>query len=304
MKLEMQKASNAGGIEWVAWNTAFCGEVLDDRGKAAVDVVAAKGSRLVTLKYNPETFHVEMDGGQVSVDSIGEAIRPLLNGPVVLEATTLGFVELLLCCRALGKNAVPAFDVIYVEPDSYRNLRRRHLLHRRDFELSSEVPGYRAIPGNAILLGDRSPQKGVFFLGYEEARLRRAFEDLQMISAARAAVTFGVPAFKPGWEMDALANNIGVIREQNIRGGMYFCGAENPSAVIELLSALQHSLGRGERLFVAPIGTKPHGIGVALFVSQHPNVGVVYDHPRRTKDRTSQIAHWHRFSVREFSGAP
>lgn len=118
-----------------------------------------------------------------------------------------------------------------------------------------------------------------------------------MIRPSKSAVVFGVPAFKPGWEMDAIANNIGVIREQNIRGGVCFCGAENPAAVIELLSDFLEGLDPNERLFIAPIGTKPHGIAAALFVAQHPNVRIIYDHPRRTDGRSNKIAHWHLFSV-------
>jgi hypothetical protein len=224
----------------------------------------------------------------------------LASGSVILEATTLGFVEVLLCCRALLQCGVHEFDVSYVEPKGYRSPRRRHLLHRRDFELSSDVPGYAAIPGHGILLGGRFPQKGIFFLGYEESRLRRAFEDLQMIRASTSMITFGVPAFLPGWEMDSIANNIGVIREQNIRGGVYYCGAENPAAVVEILSDVYAGLAANERLFAAPIGTKPHGVGVALLVSHHRDVGIIFDHPRRTRGRSSEIAHWHLFSVHEY----
>jgi hypothetical protein len=297
MKVAMQKAADASEIVWRRYKIALQGRVLDDRGRAAVEKVAANSEEIVPVRYNPETFEMEISGRSYGADSLADAFRSLITGPVILEATTLGFVEILLTCRTLHEIGITAFDLLYVEPKRYRNPRRRHLLHRRDFELSSDVPGYHAIPGHAILLGDRNPQKAVFFVGYEEARLRRAFEDLQMIRSSRSAVTFGVPAYNPGWEMDSIANNIGVIREQNIRGGVYFCGAENPAAVIELLSELHSGLHHGERLFVAPIGTKPHGIGVALFASRRKDVGVIYDHPQRTKGRSNEIAHWHLFST-------
>ncbi len=297
MNLEMQKAVTPDGIEWKSWCIGFHGEILDDRGRASVQELGEKASQLIELTYDPETIQIRIAGNRVNADSLHETLHPMLNGPVVLEATTLGFVEILLCCRALHELGIAAFDLVYVEPERYRRPRRQHLLHRRDFELSSDVPGYRAIPGNAMLLGDRTPQKGIFLLGYEEARLRRAFEDLQMIRPSKSAVMFGVPAFTPGWEMDAIANNISIIREQNIRGGVHFCGAENPAAVIEILSDIHAALGQNERLFIAPIGTKPHGIGVALFVAQHRNVGIIYDHPRRTEGRSVEIARWHLFSI-------
>ncbi len=300
MNLELQKGPTADGIEWKSWRIGFHGKILDDRGRASVRGIAKRASKLIETRYDPEAMQVEIAGNRVNADSFRNTLHPMLNGPVVLEATTLGFVEILLCCRALHELGIAAFDLVYVEPERYRSPRRQHLLHRRDFDLSSDVPGYRAIPGHAMLLGDRTPQKGIFLLGYEEARLRRAFEELQMIRSSKSAVMFGVPAFKPGWEMDAIANNIGVIREQNTRGGVYFCGAENPAAVIELLSEIHAGLGQKERLFIAPIGTKPHGIGAALFVAQHRDVGIIYDHPRRTVGRSIKIAHWHLFSVSDY----
>lgn len=300
MDVALQKATESRQVNWGSYEIGFHGEILDDRGEAAVSLIDNLATSSIALRYDAENYRVTIGDNSVSADAFADSIRPVLNGPVVLETTTLGFVEILLCCRALFDLGVDAFDLVYLEPDRYRRPRRGHLLHRRDFELSSEVPGYRAIPGHAILLGDRKPQKGVFLVGYEESRLRRAFEDLQMIQASRSAVVFGVPAFKAGWETDAMANNIGVIRDKNIRGGVYFCGAENPAAVIEMLTDIRKSLSQDERLFVAPIGTKPHGIGVALFVSQHRNVGIIYDHPQRTRGRTDDIAHWHLYSVRYF----
>ena len=97
--------------------------------------------------------------------------------------------------------------------------------------------------------------------------------------------------------MDSIANNIAVIREENISGGVYYCGAENPASVVEVLGQIHSALQPGERLFVAPIGTKPHGIGVALFVAQHPRVGVLYDHPQRSSGRTERLGNWHLYSV-------
>jgi hypothetical protein len=299
MNVTMQKAAASDQLQSCVHSIGFHGDTVDDRGRAAVTYVNNKAATAVRLRYNPEALEVKIGEDAVSVDAFPEALSKFLSGRVILEATTLGFVEILLCCRALRALGVRVFDLLYVEPKRYRSPFGRHLLHRRDFELSGDVPGYQAVPGSAILLGDRKPQRGIFFVGYEEARLRRAFEDLQMISPSKASVAFGVPAFKPGWEMDSIANNIDVIREQNIRGGVHFCGAENPAAVIEILSEIHESLPDEQRLFIAPIGTKPHGIGVALFVSSHSDVGIIYDHPRRAAERTKEIAHWHLFSVQD-----
>jgi hypothetical protein len=238
------------------------------------------------------------------VDELADALKPCITGRVLLEATTLGLAEIALCCRALKELCQDAFDIVYVEPEKYNQPSWGPLLHKRDFELSSEVPGYQAIPGSGLFLRDRKPFRSVFFIGYEDARLRRAFEELQMVNPRRSSITIGVPAFKAGWEMSAMANNISVIREYNIRGGVHYCGADDPYAVYELLCQIYQGLESGERLVLAPIGTKPHGIGVALFASMRHDVGIIYDHPNRTNKRSEHVGHWHLFTVEDFQSSP
>ena len=303
MRILMQSGKDASEVDWKTWDVGFCGVPLDARGRAAIHETEHRAGRWLTLAYDAETFTMKVDREEINVDDFLDYLQKNVAGSVLLEATTLGFVEILLCCRGLRDLGSPSFDLSYVEPLGYNRTAKSRVLHNRDFELSSDVPGYRAIPGNAILLGDRRPQKGVFFLGYEESRLRRAFEDLQMLDSSRSAVAFGVPAFRPGWEMDAIANNIAVVRENNLRGGVHYCGATNPAAVFELLTDIRNGLAAGEQLFVAPIGTKPHGIGTALFVSEFRDVGVIYDHPKRRLDRTEQTSDWHLYSVDDNSEA-
>ena len=298
MIVEQREGADVSDVALDQWVTAIHGDVLDDRGHAAVDEVQRLSGNAFGLRYDPLRLEVEFNGKRTSVDSLSVEMENIEPGTVVLEATTLGFVEVLLCCQVLRKLGTRTFDIVYVEPRAYRRVRRApHLLTRRDFEISSAVAGYRAIPGSGILL--REKYKGVFLLGYEEGRLRRAFEDLEMLQASRMSLVVGVPAFKPGWEMDSIANNIAVIREHKLKTGLYFCGAENPSAVVELLGNIHRSLAQDERLFVAPIGTKPHGVGTALFVSLHPDVGVLYDHPQRSQGRSADVGHWHLYSVRD-----
>ena len=118
-----------------------------------------------------------------------------------------------------------------------------------------------------------------------------------MVRPSETAVVFGVPAFPAGWEMNSFANNIRVIRDSNVSGGIHFCGAENPAAAFDVLQEIYDSLAEGERLVVGPIGTKPNGIGTALFVAAHSDVGLLYDHPKRSAGRSSGTSGWHLYSV-------
>ena len=232
------------------------------------------------------------------VDDVEIYFSRFMENSISLEATTLGFVEIFLCCRSIQQIGLNQINILYVEPQKYSKIKKtERLLHKRDFILSEEFPGYRAVPGATFMLSDRSRQRGVFFLGYEERRLDRALEDYQMIQPSNCCVVFGVPAFKPGWEMDAFANNIRVIRDKNIRGGIHYCGAENPAATIDLLAEIHSSLGKSERMFIAPIGTKPNGIGAAIFASYYSEVGILYDHPHRKIGRSKKVAKWHLYDI-------
>src|ERR1035438_3771052 len=48
---------------------------------------------------------------------------------------------------------------------------------------------------------------------------------------------------------------------------------------------------------VGPLGTKPNGVGAALFAVTPPDVGLLYDHPWKTPKRTAEVARWHLYEV-------
>ena len=71
------------------------------------------------------------------------------------------------------------------------------------------------------------PVKALFLLGFEGNRLDSALETMQL-SMPHCSVLFGIPAFQPGWELDSLANNVGVIEDRSVSGGILFGGARTP----------------------------------------------------------------------------
>ena len=301
MLIRMQEGESEAQLSSGDWDVALVGKPLDDRGTSAVNFLKARVAQVITLDYDPDKFELDVDGNKIGADDLEDYVDRFESLSLVLECSTLGFVETFLCCRALYNKHFRDLSFLYVEPLSYTlreaTFRRSQLLHKRHFELSYEVPGYKAIPGATLIMTDRIPQRTVFFLGYEERRLDRALEDHQLIQPKACSLVFGVPAFKPGWEMDTFANNIRVVKERNLRGGVYFCGAENPASALEVLRKIGTELAPNERLFVGPIGTKPMGIGVALFASQRQDIGILYDHPKRREQRSDQVARWHLYDV-------
>ena len=251
----MQEGLDATNLSHTRWDIGLIGKTVDDRGTAATDFVVSNCAAATVLRYDPDEFVLDYGHSRIPVDQFRGGGPDWSNKKLVLEASTLGFAEILLCCARLRDLRAEA-DILYVEPALYKLSGRTALLHKRDFDLSDEVPGYRGIPGFTLLLDQGAKLTAVCFLGYEERRLDRALEDFNFLRPDRCCVVFGVPAFRPGWEMDAFANNIRVIRERDLRGGVHFCGAENPLAACEVLDSIKKGMPSTDRMLIAPIGSR------------------------------------------------
>lgn len=296
MMFHLEEGKTAAQLTARKWDIGITGTTVDDRGTAATDFAQQTCNRVASLRYDPQTFSFRFNALEIGIDDFRSVDLAFAGASVLLDCTTLGFVELLYCCAKLH-DCKQAFSCLYIEPYLYKLSGRTPLLHRRDFELSEEVPGYQGIPGFTLLLDQGARVRTVFFLGYEERRLDRALEDFHFLRPEESIVVFGVPAFRPGWEMDAFANNVRVIRERDVRGAVMFCGAENPKSAYEILENIHGGLADEEKLLIAPIGTKPCGIGAALFAIMHPDTGILYDHPRKRSERSQRVGNWHLYGV-------
>jgi hypothetical protein len=291
----MQSGPKSGDLKFDRWDHAIVGEAIDPRGTAAIDFAKENAKSIHTFRYNSKKLLVEFDGQCFSAEEPERAFADLGDSPALLETTTLGFVEILLCCRALKQLKRCPITLVYTEPQNYYRPRRSQIVHRRDFELSDEVEEFAGVPGNALLLLPERPLKVVIFVGFEGQRLNRFLEQTSL-SPSKCEFVFGVPAFHPGWEMDAFANNFRVLKGEQMAGRVHFCGAQSPVSAYDALTRIYGSCN-GERVSVTPIGTKPHGIGSALFLCEHSDVGVVYDNPKRKKERTDKVGTWHLFDA-------
>lgn len=281
------------------WDLSFVGEPIDDRGLKALEYISANTSRSILFKYIPKEFKTRLDEDELDKDDIVEYLAFLSGKKVLVDSTTLNFAEILILTQALIEVGVKDIEILYVEPVKYkRKSKGRDILHKRDFELSEGVVGYEAIPGHALLVTNEVSQKVVFLCGFEAERIDRALEDSQ-ISGTNCSCIFGVPAFSPGFEMDSFDNSISVIKERKIAGGISFCGATNPLAVLQTLEEMFSGLDEDEQMFVVPLATKPMNIGACLFLLSKPKdkVAVLYDHPKEIRGKAIEIANWHLFNI-------
>ncbi|MGE4340813.1 MAG: hypothetical protein AB7E55_33405 [Pigmentiphaga sp.] len=266
------------------------GEELDDRGESACRSAPENGR--VRLSFGVDDMSLTVGTRKESSDSAGELLSVYDWRKVVLEATTLGFAELFCAINALLANGATTINIIYVEPAEYTRDGKGAEL----FALSEPTRGYVAIPNAIVDLGGDEVEAGVFFLGFEPERLDRALEEYQMIASKYVKVVFGIPAYHPGWELDAIIPHLAALESHKLQPD--YCSANDPEAAFECLERTRDTLGAEKRMFVAPIGPKPCGIASAIFASVYPKqVGLLFDHPRRKRKRSSGVDLWHQFTV-------
>lgn len=266
------------------------GEELDERGESACGC-AQKDAR-VMLSFGVDDMSLTVGSETKSSDQAVELLSGYDWRKVFLEATTLGFAELFCAANALLAGGATTVNIIYVEPGEYTRVSKG----ADQFALSEPTRGYGAIPNAIVDLSGEEVEAGVFFLGFESERLDRALEEYQMITSKDVKLVFGIPAYHPGWELDAIIPHLPALEQHKLQ--LDYCSANDPEAAFECLERTRNTLGADRRMFVAPIGPKPCGIASAIFASVYPEqVGLLFDHPRRKQKRSKGVDLWHRFTV-------
>lgn len=284
-------ADTVDGLGLPATPFVFHGEAIDERGLKALAACKGAATRMVNLSYDVDSMRLGIDDSSVGTDNCEKAFYEFEEGPWVFEATTLGFAELFCGIRSAIEMRRQRFDIIYTEPLDYSKV------GPNEFALTDLLTGYKPIPPAIVDLSSPDVEAGVFFLGFEPERLDRALEEYQMIADKNVKVMFGLPAFQTGWELYSIVPHLQTLKE---RAGFQigYCAANDPEAAFEALELTRATLLPDQKMFVAPIGTKPCGIASALFASIYPaQVGLLYDHPQRRPKRTEGVNMWHRFSV-------
>lgn len=282
------------------WQLAFHGDSVDERGDAALAVVKSASQRLVPCDYDiKESRTLRLNGTKTIRKDVVALFQPGMQ--VLLEATTLGFVELLHLLRAAHSQRLDAVDLLYVEPKEYQRDVTLDAPWTREFSLSSSRR-FEGVPGfvTDLSIFENRPGRLVTFLGYEGARLVQAYEQLGGLTDWQKYAIFGIPGYAPGWEINALANNVATLDKHKFES-VQFCPASTVSGAYRLLDDIFGEAGGDAPMIVAPLGTKPHGIATALFLIEHSRyqeTSLVYDHPERSRNRSQQVRRWHLYRVK------
>lgn len=188
--------------------------------------------------------------------------------------------------------------VLYAEPDSYR-------LHSSpasatQFDLSVTFEGVSPLPGFANLTGPAKDQPCVFVaaLGFEGNRPECLV--LQIEPTPKVVPIVGVPGFQMEFPAFTVACNRGFLEDYGAHSEIRYARASCPFEAMEQLREIGKD-NPGAYLYLAPIGTKPHALGVVLFALRNPDsTEILFDHPVRKAGRTKGVGVIHVFDFGGF----
>lgn len=218
------------------------------------------------------------------------ADRVVLSGqPVVIDITSLSIPAVFLLLQAFQAVDFDHVVAAHVEPLSY-NLDLEDSLVPT-YRLSDTCSAVRGIPGFFRPTHEDQVKTMYVTLGFEGHRFTSVVDYFDNDAQVRPILP--LPSYGAGWHMLAIHGNLAGLNQSKTARMLRRIPAHNP---FHLLSVLEdhHATSSGTgQMVVSPLGTKPHGLGMALFAVRHEDVVVVYDHPTpRTNGSTGVRSVW------------
>jgi hypothetical protein len=280
------------------YDIAFIGKPMDERGSKSIEKVNLSAAKALCVNYDSDTFSLQVVDDSFPANGVG--IRSFLSKysskKILIDATTLDFPEILFLIRSYITLGTCKIGFIYAEPSVYEKKEGLDSEDLHAFNLRDGYSRFAPIPGFTPMLSDSKKARLLAFVGFEATRLKRVLLEDEGDRIKEFSVVFGVPPFQASWEMHSYMQNASVLRETE---EVLFVGANNPRSAYNLISEVARaSSSSNEVITLAPLGTKPMSIAVALFAAQYRNaVRVIYDYPKTRKNCTTGVARIHHFLV-------
>jgi hypothetical protein len=300
---EYEVASNFSPVSGAAY--VYARSTEDRSGHVDSWIAAALNASFAQLvEDGVERCVARIGGGEQALSMRSKAalksfINSLNASVVYLDITGLDYNVWAPLLRAAVAHCQDV-RVVYVEPRDYKFVPTP--TESDIFDLSEKVRGISPILGFAAL--DEPDRERVCFvplLGFEGTRLAHVLEHVQP-PGERIFPIVGVPGFRLEYPFHAYHGNKGALLSSRAWKNVRYAVANCPFSLFYALKGIKREHAQ-DRLVIAPIGTKPHGLGAVLYsiASQEP-VELVYDHPIRKADRTSGMSRLLVYHVSRFLG--
>jgi hypothetical protein len=273
-----------------------------------------RNRRLVALwggKSLPTSYHLDYDleteeysliaaplGSVPNDDSVRSAklditanMRNQLNSlgvqgkNVLVDITGISQPAIFYMLKLLYEDIHPAhLFVAYTEPFRYR---AKSLPSSEDvFELTERFIGLRALPGFVRKPAEGKKSVVALLIGFEGKRAKYVCDTLE-IESDDIRVVLGFPGFRPGWQYLAFGGNQSLFEQFQAHRFVWSAAANDPfeaySALYDIRSNQIKSKINSE-LILAPVGTKPHSLGAAIFALHNTSdTRLVYDFPVKAR---------------------
>lgn len=204
---------------------------------------------------------------------------------ICIDATGFMRPHLMFLLRVMAMSDVKRFDVIYTEPQYYRN-KDQTKFSGPHVETVRQVRGFEGVTDS---VGTRDLL--IIGAGYETHLVSEVAEDKVQ---AKKIVLLGLPSLQPdmyqqnSWR--TWLDEDTLVPEMSDR---YFVPASDPFATATVLSEViqrERSHGRIGHIYLAPLSTKAQALGFALcYLSeyQESNVSIIYPFSRNYARETS-----------------
>lgn len=255
----------------------------DDRSDWSLNYISKYSNEIITVSYCPQTVSLIINNNKYGIRKLSEYNLP--KGKILIDATTLALPEILHLFHLLNDKK-RSFDVIYVQPTSYTELKTLGIDKIKSFDLSDDGLGIQQVPP---YIGYSAHSMLFFFLGFEGHRLGSIINSDEF-DTRNITCLLGTPPFKLGWENRTLSNNYKQFTEisssSNTR--FKFAGANDPIQTYEIINQVYQSACYEKRnLCLAPFGTKPAAIAAAQFAVNNKNVVMLYDYVKKKNKRST-----------------
>lgn len=260
-----------------------CAEKNDDRDNEILKYLSDQVI-IHNVFYSIDNAEVNIDNVSYNIMNIDSYKVPV--GNILVDATILSLPEILHLYRIFHLHK-KEFDVIYVQPDSYKS--KGDLTGKDDshkFDLSFDGAGLQSVPPYVGITQNAST---LISLGFEGERVG-ALINSDEFNIEDVKCIVGIPAFKIGWENHMFSNNYQELSKMSREVENFtleVCGANDPIKTYEILDELYSSCQYAKKtLCLIPLGTKPNTIAICLFAINNPHVVIIYDFIIKKRKRT------------------
>ncbi|MBU8916018.1 hypothetical protein BGM25_08275 [Bacillus sp. FJAT-29953] len=244
-------------------------------------------SSILDIKFNgSEEYNIEHDNDPVSHADNLVTFLISCNKQIIIDITSFSTETLFILLNAFYENNYDKILVIYVEPIEYKLNRDRTF---PNFHLSEGRLGISSIPGFLRLTDYEKESKLLVFLGFEGGRFQELCEHLLTEGTVDINPILPLPSYMAGWHMQGLYHNLETLKTNEVMSQVKRVTAWDPFLAYKVLEEQYNQFSDDHQLMVAPLGTKPHTLAVVLFAIKYEDVQIMYDHPTKTKHRSSGI---------------